>query len=640
MLCHVGVQAQKTYHQDYDWKETPDKLTANPADTSTDQTLLFEKYSTQYMLEEGSNYQYNLLHTRMLIKTDRAIEENNKMYVGNRPGDEVLVQKVRVIRPDGSITNLKKEDIKESLDEDGEVEYRYFALEGLVKGCVIESLNYTKTPANFTGSVIVVQGSEDVLEGEYEILSPTHLDFRTQTVNGLEEFKLDSTETTIRRKYLNVTDMKALKSEYSCPYNALLKKCYYKLDRNFDSQKHDFYTYNNVAKILHETMFAEPSKTALKKVKAIAKDMESNGGSTIEEKVRYLETQLKSTYPTVDANVDELTDLDYIFKNKVASPVGLTKVFMNVLREAQIPFELVVTSDREENPFIEGYEAYNFLIDYLVYLPGINKYWAPDIISRLGFPPVENTMNKGLFIQEKMLNEMRVPIAKVKEVGISKPEDSQDIIRATVDFTADPVKPDVTIEREVSGYKALYPHSILDYLDEEKLKEAKKEVVQYVSETAKLEDVTAVNDKSVYSGNKPLSVKAKFIDAPFVERAGQTILLKAGMLIGPQAELYNKDKRTLPLTTDFTRQYHRFITVTLPAGYQVKNLESLKMDVTAADKSLGFTSTYQLTGNQLTINVEEFYTKIYYSVEQYADYERVMNAAADFNKIVLVLEKN
>lgn len=639
ITLNLQAQSDKAYYAAYDWSATAEKPQYNPADTSADQTLLFEKVSVEYRFEDQTPYQYNLRHTRMLVKTDRAIESNNKVYVNNSPGDLVITQKARVIKPNGSVTTLKKEDIKESLDENGDVQYRYFALDGLEKGCVVEYFQYTRTGARYTGSTMVIQGEEDILKGEYDIISPLHLDFRVQPMNDLQEFELDTLNKNVRRKYLNVTDMKALRDEYSAPYRSLLKKVYYKLDKNFDNQKGDFYNYNNVSKVIFDNMFSVPSKGALKKVKAIVKDMEQYGGTT-EDKLRYMEFKIKSEIPVIESNSDQLDDLDFVLEKKVASEIGMTRLFINVLREANIPFELVLTSDRDEMPFVKGYEAYNFLNDYLIYLPALDKYLSSDAVSRLGFPPYENTGNKGLFIQEKTLNELKVPVAKVKDIRLTESKESLDIITSSVDFSKDINKPEIYIEREVSGYKALNPQSILDYLDEEQKTEAKKSVVQYIDESSKLEDITYTNAESAAAGIRPMAVKAKFVDAPFVSRAGETILLKAGMLIGPQAELYNKEKRTLPLFAPFTRQYRRKIEITLPNGYTVKNPEVLKMNNVSGDKLTGFSSDYEMNGNKLTVTVTEHYDKVYYDVAEYQEYESVMNSAADFNKIVLVIEKN
>ncbi len=633
------ISLKEAYYSTYDWKKTPEKFTINLSDTTEDEEILFEKRSVEYFQKDEESWQLMLKHTITVVKTDAAIEDNNKMYINNGSGDEVVVQKARVIKPDGSIVELKKEDIKEKKDENDQVEYTYFALDGLEKGAIIEYLHYIKRQPNYSGAVMYLQGVSDKRRIEIDIISPDHLDIEVHAVNNMPEFVFDSTSTDVRRKFLYMNDIKAIKNEYQSPYDALLQKCYYKLNKNFDSGKGGFYTYNNAAKAIYDNIFVETSKSSLKKIKTIVKDMESKGGTTLEDKLRYLEYKLKTDYNILEINLSMFGTLDFAFENKFTTEAGMTKMYAQCLKAAGIKFELVLTSDRDEDPFPADYEAYNFLDKYLIYVNDLDMYWAPSMYSRLGFPPAETTWNKGLFVYEKQLNDMLVPISKVKEIKVTPAELSQDNITALVDFTVDPTNPKVEIEREVSGYKSLYPQAFLELFEDDKKQEAKEEVLTYIDKESKLQNVVCKNDNAKLAGKAPLSVKAEFVGFPCLETAGDNTLFKVGMLIGPQAESYNKAERTLPVLTAFTRQYNRELRVILPEGMRAKNLDQLVMEEVTADGSTGFKSSYVQNGNEIVITIKEYYNKVYYPVEEYKKYEDVLNAAADFNKIVLVLEK-
>ena len=73
----------------------------------------------------------------------------------------------------------------------------------------------------------------------------------------------------------------------------------------------------------------------------------------------------------------------------------------------------------------------------------------------------------------------------------------------------------------------------------------------------------------------------------------------------------------------------------------VKNPDELVFSVTPDKKenSAGFVSSYEIKNNQLIITISEYYNRTTYTVEEYPIYEAVMNAAADFNKVVLVFSK-
>jgi hypothetical protein len=59
----------------------------------------------------------------------------------------------------------------------------------------------------------------------------------------------------------------------------------------------------------------------------------------------------------------------------------------------------------------------------------------------------------------------------------------------------------------------------------------------------------------------------------------------------------------------------------------------------AGKRTMAFTSSYKLEGNVVKISVSEYYTNIVYPLSIFEDFRKVINAAADFNKIALVFEK-
>ncbi len=631
--------SQSMYYKSYDWKETPDKVVVTDEEKEKDEILLFQKISREYYMENEEVSELFLFHTITLINTDAGIEANNKMYINNPQGTTVITQKARVIKPDGKIIELKESDIQESKNDDGEVEYRYFALEGLEKGCVIEYIHYRKEFPEYTGRLLLIQNEIKKKRIEVDIIAPKHLDFLIHCMNGLPDFTLDTTAFFVRRKFLEIDNLEALEGEAQAPYQTLIKKCYFKLNKNLNSGNGNFYIFTEAAKNIHSNMYGVTPKKALKKLKAIVKDVTANGGASKEEQIRYLENKLKSEYSILDFNAGDLSNLEYILTKKICSETGMTKLFIHTLRLMNIKHELVLSSDRESNPILPDYEAYNFLDEYLVYVQEIDKYWSANVMTRLGFVPYELTQTKGLFIEDRNLNGMFICVSKLKDIKGTKAEESVDKIDAVINFSDDIMNPNVTIERTLSGYKASFPQFILDLVDDEKKKEFKEDVLKYIDKEAKLENITYKNDNSKVGGTLPFSAKAAFDGTSFTESAGDKTLFKVGLVIGPQAEMYDEKERKLPVMTEYTRKYVRTIEVTIPENMIIKNLDALKMNVITSDKTTGFVSNYVLTGNKLMITVEEYYQKTNYTVAEYKEYQAVMNAAADFNKLTLVLEK-
>jgi hypothetical protein len=57
------------------------------------------------------------------------------------------------------------------------------------------------------------------------------------------------------------------------------------------------------------------------------------------------------------------------------------------------------------------------------------------------------------------------------------------------------------------------------------------------------------------------------------------------------------------------------------------------------EKIAQFSTKYSINGQNVTLQVKEFYTKSDYSKKNYETFRKVINAAADFSKTVLVFEK-
>ena len=81
------------------------------------------------------------------------------------------------------------------------------------------------------------------------------------------------------------------------------------------------------------------------------------------------------------------------------------------------------------------------------------------------------------------------------------------------------------------------------------------------------------------------------------------MLLKIGLVIGPQVEMYQEKERQLPMTMEYPHFEHRLIELTIPDGYQVRNPDDLRLKQIYTEngsQTMGFVSDYTLKGNLLT----------------------------------------
>jgi hypothetical protein len=174
--------------------------------------------------------------------------------------------------------------------------------------------------------------------------------------------------------------------------------------------------------------------------------------------------------------------------------------------------------------------------------------------------------------------------------------------------------------------------------------EANFEIIKSIAKSTDITNIRVENTLLTdYADNKPFSISADIKSYDMIEHAGNKVLLKIGEIIGPQAEMYQEKPRQLPIELPYPHSLNRKITLQIPDGYKVKNLKDLNLSVLhkdAEDETMSFISSYKEDGNLVTINVEENYRKLQYPLSQFEDFKKVINASADFNKVVLILEKN
>ena len=162
-----------------------------------------------------------------------------------------------------------------------------------------------------------------------------------------------------------------------------------------------------------------------------------------------------------------------------------------------------------------------------------------------------------------------------------------------------------------------------------------------------IEDKVIVSQEILYPEmlqleyNKPFISKSVITSESLLEEAGDSYLFQIGKVIGTQSELYQETERVNPIEMTYPNQYDYTITVTIPEGYKVEGLESLQINEAYFDvnenKTAKFESDYILEDNKLIITIQEFYKTHEYDLHKYEEFRKVINAASDFNKAVILL---
>ena len=642
-----SVFAQDTYYKDYDWdvkpKFDPAAIRSDTIEDVEHEVIIKDKRSIEFIFIDDRFTEIYLKHRIIYVGTEKGIERNNRIYIPTGRILEFLVNKARVIQKNGTVIVLDESDIKEAKDDENSRSYKYFALEGVEVGSYVEYLYVAKKSPGYSGKSETFQNEMRRQNVEFDLISPQNLYFTFKSLNSLVEVEADTVIEGKNRWFLELDELPMLKDELFAANEANAQALLYKLDENTSDGSKDMTSFGDASKVVYSSIYKKLSNSVLKKLRKIAKETGVSSLSDAKEKVRKLEDYLKSNYGFYDANVPQLQELDAILVNKVANDVGIVRLYANLMNVLDIKHQLVLTCNRMNRKFDPDFETYNYLVYYLFYFPEFDAYLDPTNVSfRLGLIPWEYTNNYGLFLKIIEIGSMKTAVGKVKFIPPLAYKKSSNNLYIDVDLTGDILRPVIKITNTSTGYYANDIQSFYNNLSEDGQEQLLKSLMEYIVDKEEAKYIELVNGTPQDIGVNPLIVNAEYETGKFIEKAGAKILLKVGDLIGEQVEMYTEDKRVQGVENTYNRLYHREINIVLPPDYRVSNLDVLKMDVSYikdGETQMAFTSEYKLEGNKISIVVDEFYSKIQFPVEIFDEYQRVMNAAADFNKKVLVITK-
>ena len=632
---------QDLEHTKLEWDEDPtwteiDTMEMNDQQIVTEVNEIIEfAYSEEY---NNALIEYRTRHKKVRVFGEDAIQNNNKVYIPMSMVIKLVDARARVITPDGKVIDLDESNIQESEGGDGYGAYKYFAIDGVVAGSDIEYVYTIARIPDYEGRRITPYESAILKKGNFSLASPDNLIFAIKSYNDFPEFEKDSTEEEKNVWTLSMESVLPMPDEkYSAP-NRSMMYAVYKLDRNNFNGKSNIVSFADATKNIFGYYHGELDKGSKKKLSKLLKESGALLISDEEEKVRTYESFLKNKIAILD-DVETKT-IPEILKDGFTSGRGMNLLMVRGLIEMDVKHEIVVTTDRYDDNFDKDFEHYQMLRNILIYLPKIKKYMAPsDIAYRVGMVPADWTNQDGLFIRTKKIGDVEMGLGKEKFIEPLVASKSKDEMIVSVDLS-DLSELMVDFKRILSGYSASF-QAYYPLMDEDGRKELEQGIVSFADNKGEVVEYTVKGVETEDVGVNPMVFEGKLKPTTLMEKAGNRYLFNVGKLIGQQAEMYKEDERTMDIEHDHNMIYDRKITFTIPDGYTLSGLEDLKINETfpAENPTISFVSDYKQEGNTVTINVVETYEQINFPKENIDDFRRIINAAANFNNIVLFLIK-
>ncbi len=641
------IFAQKTtpFFEKYDWETNPVfKIVDNKALENDIIALKDKRVNEFYFLEGSGLIEYSLTHQVFWLNSNDKIEEYNKVYLPYSSASEIVKNRARVITKDGKILELDDSKILTAKDDETQRTYKYYALEGVEKGSFIEYYYVVKKNPTYTGKRVILQSDFEKQNVEFDLIAPVNLVFDSKSYNGLPQMELDTLNKDKNHWKLRLENLKALESEEQAPYQALSKSVIYKLKKNKIKPSTEMVSYGLASQNIYNAIYPEIEDKIKVRLNKFLEGIKNAKDYDITTSIRAIENYVKTNVYMTNVKRDDLEDLNSIITNKVSNDHGAVMLYGAIFNELGIKHQLVLTTDRTDLKFDKSFEAYNFLQDYLIYFPKIKLYMAPTKQeSRLGFPPGNFTDNYGLFIKPVTLGGYTSGVGVVKYIKpVNYDKTNYDLIMNVSFDPEDITTTHLMMDRRMSGYYSVYIQPFMDMAKEEDKEDIMEGLVKSIHENLEISEMTMYNDTPEDFGVKPLKIVAKMESDVFVEKAGSKYLFNLGELLGRQQEMYQEKARKLSAENEFERSYDRKIIVDIPEGYQFKNLDNIIIAESYEkdnEELFMFNSSFEIKDNQLQVSIKEYYNKNIIDLDIFEAYRKVINSAANFNKVTLVLEK-
>jgi hypothetical protein len=637
-------------HKDYNWSENPELSDYTTNDTNVALVYLKNFESHELFDADDGLREYILIHKHIKVFTDQGIERFNKLYLPVYEDKAFIIEKARVINSKGEVLVLDKSQIKEGTDEETKQKFRYFALEGIDKGAEIEYIYMYERSPKLNGDLQDIQRTDLQFDYDYEMIAPQRLKMDFKIYNDDKVFLLDTTslfkEKTKSRWSIHYDRIEGLSQERSSAFSAELIYFGYKLAANLSTNSNDLFNYGELSKLIFTRYHENINKKDLKFIKKLSRKIDLPEKGTDREKIRAIEEYVKSNVRIVDARIPEEIEIEELWLTKILSEPRAITLFCELFDHFEIDYQIGLTSNRFKFKFDPKFELWRYADEYVFYFPSIDDYMTPDYFERLGFFDVNFMNNHGLFVKRVELAGEEYGVGNIRFIPKNDYKNSGDTLIVEVDFNEQGfTDTEYSVYHSISGYKAEYIQPYFKEIeDEEDQKELKESLLTFLDNDGEVKDLEVKNlDVSNY-GLLPIVSKGVIKSDKFFEKARDNYLFKVGELIGPQAEMYSKEERKLPVEEYFARHYERTIIFTVPEDYTVKNLEKLNIHEFYKNEDdkviMEFKSDYTIEGDRITVTIIEYYKEIVYPLEIYKDYQRVINAAADFNKVVVIFDKN
>ena len=621
LFAHLFAFSQIEEVKNYEWEAVP-KFNEIPKEFENYPAVVLKDY--RFYENRIGSYTYKgfvVKHCAIKILTNEGVNNFNKVSIDKKYVRDYRDIRARVIKENGTIEELPKERIieKENSDE------RQFVFEGVEKGDIIEYFYVIKDFPVLSG-VEYFQRTIPVIEGKFQINEIPNTFTYAYGYNGMTE------ASTQKNKIFVVKNLAAYQFETNATNYANLAKVHY-FTRVFSYGFQDFF---------RDLNYYADGTNAKTMVKEFITDLKLDDLTIpLDERLKKMDIYIKT-----NLELDYQPSYKKVFEDKKITPKMVLNLYKDVLDYLNIKYNLIASTNKFEDRFDEIHVVPQTLSEIMIYIPETNKrltpfnYWIP-------YGPASNVCinNTGVMFRTEGKNNKNV---YYDFVTIDSPTVDENLVKTNSNITIDENMEMVNVNKkmETTGYRSYYSRYYMKYISEDKLKDYIKEnVFQDINVDIKNYTISNKEYEFNYDNTKPFTFDAEAqIKESWIENAGKNYIFSIGKVIGKQTDLYQEKERKYAVDLYYPKKYIHNITLNIPNGYTIKNIDNLIFNKQLKDDEnkeiIGsFTTIAKIEGNTLKISIEEFYNFTHLEKERYNEYRDLINTAFDFYKSSVVISK-
>lgn len=670
----VSAQKKLYYAQNpkfIEWVEHPVVSPVPPEYANEDAIFLLHDVNVNFKYTGRDTSTFYTEHNIIKVLDERGIEMFNTIKIPLERRMRAKV-KARTIDPSGEVHEIDKKMIQSTKDEYG----RYMisvALEGVERNAEIEYTVEAVMPYDHFQD-IPYQYEIPIANARFELSYPRDLVLEMKSHNGFPEVR-DTLIKGRKRISVQIHDIPALDNEPNSFMNLHRMGIEYRASyiTNGNNERIKLNTWNAKARNIFDTYY-KLSSAERKAVNNFLSDLGVRPNGDEVQNIKKIEQGIKTRITQFDiVDYDERmevrannsmksisrddpaynsnTDLiDTMLSKKAATGFGYVKLFAACFAQAGVRHELGMAGDRSQHRFDSQFESWIGLDDYIFYFPNQKKFLDPESIY-LRYPVIRSEMvgGKGLFCTIPLRGEPTGNLYAIRTITPLSAGETAKKLAASVSFSKE-MDPALDIAYSWSGYFATKLRQALPFYPKDKMKDLVTSLVPVADKPSDIDHYTISNEGfENYYDNKPLELYASVHPTRLVSKAGKQYIFRLGAILGNQSNLYAEERRKMPVDLFYPYSTSSTITVNIPKGFKVINPEVARSSADYVSDNeevvISFSSDYRLVkdktnGDRLIITVTQSCQQLHFTLNEYERYRKVINTAADFSKVTLLMVDN